>query len=429
MPTSKADAGDLYLLDGNSLVFRAFFALPIDLATKAGQVTNAVHGFTSMLVMLLRDNAPGGMAVAFDRPEPTFRDEIVEEYKGNRPETPDLLVPQFALVREVLAALGIVMVEKAGYEADDILATLATRGRDAGRHVVVVSGDRDTFQLVEDPYIKVMYTRRGLSDTVVYDEAGIVERHGVPPKAYPVLAALRGDTSDNLPGVPGVGEKTASKLVSTYGDLDTIFAHVAEQTPKLRQSLAEHEDQVRRNAEVIPLVRDVELELALEDLALGKWDAAEVKRVFGELELRSAWQRLAPLLGGDAEESLPRAVGAPAVPSVDFGAVRAAVPADAAAAVGSLEAAARAKTPVALAALWSGDAGRSPLLGMAVAVAPGDEDSGQGEAGGRAGARRTARPHRCGWMRGCSPTVACSVPSALWWGRAVPPSSPTAPRS
>ena len=151
MPTSKADAGDLYLLDGNSLVFRAFFALPIDLATKAGQVTNAVHGFTSMLVMLLRDNEPGGMAVAFDRPEPTFRDEIVEEYKGNRPETPDLLVPQFALVREVLGALGIVMVEKAGYEADDILATLATQARDAGRNVVVVSGDRDTFQLVEDP--------------------------------------------------------------------------------------------------------------------------------------------------------------------------------------------------------------------------------------------------------------------------------------
>ena len=278
MPTSTADAGDLYLLDGNSLVFRAFFALPIDLATKAGQVTNAVHGFTSMLVMLLRDNEPGGMAVAFDRPEPTFRDDIVEDYKGNRPETPDLLVPQFALVRAVLGALGIVMVEKPGYEADDILATLATQGRDAGRNVVVVSGDRDTFQLVEDPLVKVMYTRRGLSDTVVYDEAGIVERHGVSPKAYPVLAALRGDTSDNLPGVPGVGEKTAAKLVSTYGDLDGIFSHVGEQTPKLRQSLSEHEDQVRRNAEVIPLVRDVELDVTVDDLALGKWDAAEVKR-------------------------------------------------------------------------------------------------------------------------------------------------------
>ena len=153
------------------------------------------------------------------------------------------------------------MVEEAGFEADDILATLATQARDAGRNVVVVTGDRDTFQLVEDPYVKVMYTRRGISDTVVYDEAGIDERHGVPPTLYPSLAALRGDTSDNLPGVPGVGEKTAAKLVSTYGDLDGIFSHVDEQTPKLRQNLAEHEDQVRRNAEVIPLVRDVPLDV------------------------------------------------------------------------------------------------------------------------------------------------------------------------
>jgi DNA polymerase-1 len=368
--TSKADAGDLYLLDGNSLVFRAFFALPIDLATKAGQVTNAVHGFTSMLVMLLRENEPGGMAVAFDRPEPTFRDDIVEEYKGNRPDTPDLLVPQFALVRDVLRALGIVMVEKAGFEADDILATLATRARDVGRDVVVVSGDRDTFQLVEDPHVKVMYTRRGLSDTVVYDEAGILERHGVPPSAYPALAALRGDTSDNLPGVPGVGEKTAAKLVTAYGDLDNIFSHVAEQTPKLRQSLAEHEGQVRRNAEVIPLVRDVELEVSLDDLALGKWDAAEVKRVFGELELRSAWQRVAPILGGDAEEALPRAAGSLAAPTVDFGSVVARTPAGAAEAAAELTALAGGDAAVALAPVWAGDAGRSPLVGMALAAAP-----------------------------------------------------------
>jgi len=379
--TSKAGDGDLYLLDGNSLVFRAFFALPIDLATKAGQVTNAVHGFTSMLVMLLRESEPGGMAVAFDRPEPTFRDDIVEEYKGNRPDTPDLLIPQFALVRDVLRALGIVMVEKVGYEADDILATLATRGRDAGRNVVVVSGDRDTFQLVEDPLVKVMYTRRGLSDTVVYDEAGIIERHGVSPSAYPTLAALRGDTSDNLPGVPGVGEKTAAKLVSTYGTLDAIFDHVAEQTPKLRHNLTEHEAQVRRNAEVIPLVRDVELDLTLEDLALGKWDANEVKRVFGELELRSAWQRVAPILGGDSDEALPRPAGSHAPPAVDLSAVVASVPADAKEATASLDAASKAKAPLALAPVWSGDAGRSPLVGVAVTAAPiGAPDSADGPA-------------------------------------------------
>ena len=379
-----ADRGALYLLDGNSLVFRAFFALPIDLATKAGQVTNAVHGFTSMVVMLLRDNDPSGMAVAFDRPEPTFRDEIVEEYKGNRPETPDLLVPQFALVRRVLDAMGVVTVEKVGFEADDILATLATCARDAGRDVVVVTGDRDTFQLVEDPHVKVMYTRRGISDTVVYDEAGILERCGVPPRQYPVLAALRGDTSDNLPGVPGVGEKTAAKLVSTYGSLDEIFAHLDEQTPKLRENLGSHEDQVRRNAEVIPLVRDVELDVGVDDLALGRWDAAGVKEVFGELELRSLWQRLAPIMGNDAEEALPRSTGSPEPPAFSLDAVTATVPADAAGAASALAALAEAGEPVALAPVWIGLAGRTPLVGLAVAPVPAGSD-GPPRAGGAEG--------------------------------------------
>ena len=363
-----SDRGALYLLDGNSLVFRAFFALPIDLATKAGQVTNAVHGFTSMLVMLLRDNEPSGVAVAFDRPEATFRDAIVEDYKGNRPDTPDLLVPQFGLVRQILGAMGVVTVEKAGFEADDILATLATTARDAGRDVVVVSGDRDTFQLVEDPYVRVMYTRRGISDTVVYDEAGIIERTGVPPRAYPTLAALRGDTSDNLAGVPGVGEKTAAKLVTAYGDLDGIYAHLADQTPKLRQNLAEHEEQVRRNAQVIPLVRDVPLDVGLDDFALGGGDPDEMKRVFGELELRSLWQRLAPLMGGDPDEALPRAPGT--APGVDLSAVVTAVVATAPAAAAALEALASAHKPVALVPVWSADPGRSTLAGLAVAGAP-----------------------------------------------------------
>jgi DNA polymerase I len=360
-----ADAGALYLLDGNSLVYRAFFALPIDLATKAGQVTNAVHGFTSMLTMVLRDNEPSGIAVAFDRPEPTFREEIVEEYKANRPQSPDLLVPQFRLVREVLSALGVTMVEVPGYEADDILATLATQARDAGRDVVVVTGDRDAFQLVEDPHVKVMYTRRGISDTVVYDEAGITERYGVPPRAYVAFAALRGDTSDNLPGVPGVGEKTAAKLVASYGDLDTIFAHLDEQTPKLRQSLSQHEAQVRRNAEVIPLVRAVPLEVGLDDLTVGRWNAAEVKRVFGELELRSLWQRLAPLMGGDAEEPLPRAAGVPAPPSIDLHVITPRRPSGAAEAARWVTELAAAGASVAVSAVWAGAAGRSPLVGMA----------------------------------------------------------------
>jgi DNA polymerase-1 len=384
-----AGSGPLFLLDGNSLVFRAFFALPTDLATTGGQVTNAVLGFSSIFVNLLRDHDPSGVAVAFDRPEPTFRDEMIADYKGNRPETPDLLVPQFALVREVLGVLAVACVEKVGYEADDILATLATEARDAGRDVVVVTGDRDAFQLVEDPHVKVMYTRKGISDTVVYDEAGITERYGVPPCSYPLLAALRGDTSDNLPGVPGVGDKTAARLVSTYGDLEGILAHAAELTPKLRQSLLDHENQVRANAAVTPLVRDVPLDVGLGDLGVGKWDAAEVKRVFAELELRSLWQRLAAVIGHGGDEPLPRSSTAPKALDVDISSVEVLVPHGAAAAAEALtsfvepeadtdaEPAVGPDALVALFASWVGDPGRSRLAGLAVAKAP-SQASGDG---------------------------------------------------
>jgi DNA polymerase-1 len=373
-----AGSGPLFLLDGNSLVFRAFFALPTDLATTGGQVTNAVLGFSSIFVNLLRDHDPSGVAVAFDRAEPTFRDEVVADYKGNRPETPDLLVPQFALVREVLGALAVACVEKVGYEADDILATLATEARDAGRDVVVVTGDRDAFQLVEDPLVKVMYTRKGISDTVIYDEAGITERYGVPPRSYPLLAALRGDTSDNLPGVPGVGDKTAARLVSTYGELDAIFAHVAELTPKLRQSMLDHEDQVRTNAAVIPLVRDLTLDVGLGDLAVGKWDPTEVKRVFSELELRSLWQRLAAVIGEGGEERLPGSSTAPEALDVDINCVEALVPRNPQAAAEALTSFLEPEAQpdvepdalVALFASWVGDPGRSRLVGLAVARAP-----------------------------------------------------------
>jgi len=361
-----AGKGPLFLLDGNSLVFRAFFALPTDLATTGGQVTNAVLGFASIFVNLLRDHDPSGVAVAFDRPEPTFRDDVVADYKANREKMPDLLVPQFALVRDVLSALAVVCVEKVGFEADDILATLATQARDAGRDVVVVTGDRDAFQLVEDPHVKVMYTRRGISDTVIYDEAGITERYGVPPRSYPLLAALRGDTSDNLPGVPGVGDKTAAKLVTTYGDIDEIFAKASEQSPKLRQSLVEHEAQARSNALVTPLVRDVPLDVGIDDLALGKWDAERVKHIFGELELKSVWQRLAPIIG-DGEESLPRSSTAPAALDVDLAAVEAETPSTPAAATKALASLAKTAGTVAVFASWLGDPGRSRLTGLALA--------------------------------------------------------------
>src|SRR6476660_3041165 len=282
----------LMLIDGNSLTYRAFFALPTDITLASGQVTNAVYGFTSMLLNLVRDHQPDGIGGAFDRPEPTFRHEAVVDYKANRSAAPDILRQQMGLVRQVVETLRIPIIEAPGFEADDIIATLATEARDQGDEVLIVTGDRDAYQLVEDPLIQVLYNRRGVSDYALYDEAGIEERTGVAPKLYTQYAALRGDPSDNLPGVPGVGEKTAAKLIMNYGGIDGIYAHVDEQTPKLKASLAEFEGRVRRNAEVMVLVRDMELELAPADLLMGKPDPGEVRRLFDFLEFRSLHDRL-----------------------------------------------------------------------------------------------------------------------------------------
>jgi DNA polymerase I len=260
-------------------------------------VTNAVYGFTSMLILLLREQTPDGIAVAFDRPEPTFRHELVDEYKAGRAEAPDILRQQMGLVRQVVETLKIPVLELAGYEADDILATLATQARDRGDDVVIVTGDRDVYQLVEDPHVKVLYVMRGVTEYKVYDEAGIEERTGVTPAKYPQYAALRGDPSDNLPGVPGVGEKTAAKLINTYGDLDGIFANVDKNTPKLRENLIAHEATVRKNAEATPLLRDVPIECDLDDLTMGGWDPDEVRKLFTFLEFRSLWDRLVEAVG------------------------------------------------------------------------------------------------------------------------------------
>ena len=285
------------LIDGNSLAYRAFFALPTDMATASGQITNAVFGFTSMLINLWRDHEPDQIIVAFDRPEPTFRHTKVPTYKGTRDAAPDILRQQMGLVREVLDALALPMVDAAGFEADDVIATLATAGRDRGDDVIVVTGDRDTYQLVEDPHVKVLYNMRGVSDYKLYDEAGILERTGVSPADYVHYAALRGDASDNLPGVPGVGEKTAAKLVNDRGGLDGIFASLDELSPKLRENLAATEAQVRTNAEVMVLVRDVPLHAGLDELALGQVDAEAVRKLFDFLEFRSLHGRLADVLG------------------------------------------------------------------------------------------------------------------------------------
>ena len=289
----------LLLLDGNSLTYRAFFAIPRDMVTRTGQETNAVFGFTQMLVSLLRDHEPDGVAVAFDRPGGTFRHQRLPSYKANREKQEDTLYQQLDLVRELVSALGLRVVDADGFEADDVLATLATVARDANRDVTIVTGDRDSYQLVEDPYVRVLYNKRGVSDYALYDEAGILERTGVRPADYVAYAALRGDPSDNLPGVPGVGEKTAAKLINAYGGLDGIFAAADEQTPKLKENLVANEDHARLNEELMMLVRDVPLGLAAEDLERGPVDVERAGGLLEVLELSRARERLTALLGVD----------------------------------------------------------------------------------------------------------------------------------
>ena len=342
----------LLLLDGNSLTYRAFFALPTDMSTASGQITNAVFGFTSMFINVLKEQRPDDVLVAFDRPEPTFRHEADATYKANREAAPDILRQQMGLVREVLDALGVATCELAGWEADDLIATAVEQAVGRGDDVVVVTGDRDTYQLVKDPHVTVLYNRRGVSDYALYDEAGIQERTGVTPEQYAQYAALRGDPSDNLPGVPGVGEKTAAKLITTYGGLDGIFEHLDDLTPKLQASLREHEERVRKNGDVMVLRRDAPIDLP-ESLKMDP-NMPEVQRLFDFLEFRTFAERLAEALGpavavlsADERQLLE--------PEVEHS-QSAAASAELLASLDTLD----------VAAAWDGEPGRAALSGIAV---------------------------------------------------------------
>ena len=289
----------LALIDGNSIAYRAFYALPEDLATKSGQVTNAVFGFTRMLIRLLKDYHPDGIAVAWDVSRQTFRTESYPEYKAQREKAPDHFRSQLPLMDEVLQTLDITQLREDGFEADDIIATLTRNGVAAGWEVLIVTGDRDAFQLIEGP-VKVVYTRRGISDIVLADEEYVEEKYGIRPDQYVEYAALRGDTSDNLPGVPGVGEKTASRLIADHGDLDNLFLAVTELTPKLRENLSANREQVFLNRELMRLVDDMDLGVEIEDLRTKEWDRNQVKDLFDSLEFHSMWN--------DLEQALPSAV-------------------------------------------------------------------------------------------------------------------------
>lgn len=313
-------------LDGNSLAYRAFFALPADMATSGGQVTNAVVGFTSMLVNLLKDQRPDTVVVVFDRPEPTFRHLAVPEYKAQRESAPDILRQQMGLIRELLDSLGVVVLEMAGFEGDDIIATLARRCESAGDDIVIVTGDRDSYQLVRDPHVRVLYNKRGVSDYALYDEAGIKEKTGVEAARYVDYAALRGDPSDNLVGAKGVGEKTAAKLVNEHPSLLAILDAADSQTPKIRESLTEGRDRVLRNAEVMALRDDLDIEVDPRD-CVPRPDWQSTQRLLDFLEMKTMSKRLVDAFSpwsttsGDQAEA---AASAPTALSVEFSTLSAA---------------------------------------------------------------------------------------------------------
>jgi DNA polymerase I len=308
MPAPTAPAGDegssrLLLIDGHSVAYRAFFALPVEnFSTTTGQPTNAVYGFTSMLINVLRDEAPTHLAVAFDVSRQTFRSIEYAEYKANRSTSPPEFSGQLALVKEVLNALRISTVEKEAFEADDVIATLTTHAEAAGFDVLICTGDRDAFQLVSDR-VTVLYPRRGVSDLLRMTPEAVRERYGVSPERYPDLAAMVGESSDNLPGVPGVGPKTAAKWIDQFGDLDAIVERVDEIPGKAGDALREHLANVVRNRRINQLVRDLELPVETADLAVQSWDRDAVHTLFDGLEFRVLRDRLFSTLTTEVPEA------------------------------------------------------------------------------------------------------------------------------
>ncbi|OBJ65194.1 DNA polymerase I [Mycobacterium asiaticum] len=280
------------LLDGNSLAFRAFYALPAEnFKTRGGLTTNAVYGFTAMLINLLRDEAPTHIAAAFDVSRQTFRSERYPEYKANRSSTPDEFHGQIDITKEVLGALGITVLAEPGFEADDIIATLATQAEGEGYRVLVVTGDRDSLQLVSDD-VTVLYPRKGVSELTRFTPEAVVEKYGLTPKQYPDFAALRGDPSDNLPGIPGVGEKTASKWIIEYGSLQSLVDNVDSVRGKVGDALRAHVANVVLNRDLTELVRDVPLAQTPDTLRLQPWDRDHIHRLFDDLEFRVLRDRL-----------------------------------------------------------------------------------------------------------------------------------------
>jgi DNA polymerase-1 len=298
----------LLLIDGHSLAFRAFYALPVDsFKTDDGQHTNAIHGFISMLLNLLAKEKPTHLAVAFDISRYSFRTREYPDYKGTRGETPVEFIGQIPLLQDALHAMNIVTIMKEDFEADDILATLAHQGERDGYHVLVVSGDRDTIQLVNENVTLLYPSTQGVSALTRYDPEKVRERYGINPEQYPEIAALVGETSDNLPGIPKVGEKTAVKWITQFGSLDAILEHADDITGKVGESLREHKENAIRNRRLNRLVTDVELPVTPADLSRVDFNVDAVRDVFTRLQFRTLQERVLKLSGGDSDADVPGA--------------------------------------------------------------------------------------------------------------------------
>ena len=291
---------ELFLVDGNNLAYRAFFALPEELQTTEGQPTNALLGFTNMLFKLLSDYAPRGVAVAWDT-RPVHRTELSAEYKSERRPMPDLLREQFPHFRPIVEAFGYRNLEFEGWEADDVIATLATRADEAGIKTCVVSTDRDAFQLVSEN-VSLMMTPRGVADVHVYTPERVELRYGIRPDQVPDFIGLKGDTSDNIPGIPGIGDKTAGQLVAQYGSLEDVIDHAGDLSPARSRAITEHAEQALASKELATMRRDLELDFDVEDVVSRPPDRTQLKEMFRRYEFRALLGRVETL-----DEALPAA--------------------------------------------------------------------------------------------------------------------------
>ena len=305
-------AGEILLIDGYALAFRAFFALPESITKADGMPTNALYGLAAMTIKVIEEERPSRVIVAWDPPGKTFRDEVYPEYKAGRRATPDGFKVQEPHFRPLMEAFGAVNVELMGFEADDVIGTLAKRAAVAGHRVTILTSDRDALQLVDDR-ISVLATGRGVTDTTRYDPATVQERYGVPPAKMPDLRGMIGDSSDNLPGVPGIGEKTAAQLMAKYGSLEEILAHADEQTPKRRENLTEYADTARMCRDLSVIAVDAPVEIDPDAVPLITRDPerlAHLETTFREFEFRTLARRVAELAGSAGEGGAPAAADA-----------------------------------------------------------------------------------------------------------------------